>query len=369
MRLAATILAGGNRESAIVGAIESVLPIVDHVILLDSGESAQKAIIAAREMLGDKCTVRQYPHEKWDCATARNVVLDCAAELGFDWALMLDTDERFHAKPEDVRRMLSEVQTETVLVADAERDGYKKNKFFSLPRQGYWDARVHEGFRTGQMTLARGMSFSELGKTPEEHLARTLSIEAISAEELAKNPDDPRMHYYHADALFALERFDEAVEEFIETARITGWTDERDWSVYRAAVIMFHQKRYLEAAELCINSSLRIPELPWWAAFCLHIAEQHDRAIYWAQRAARVAIEQRKTDRLGFCEKFAWFEGPHDVMHWAYRALGEEQLANDALAMVSRMARLRTSDATYLNRIEQLRKNADSPFHELHDVA
>jgi tetratricopeptide (TPR) repeat protein len=342
MQLAAAILAGGNRESAIGGAIESANAFVDHFVLIDTGPSAQKAIEVASSMLGDRCSIAKYPGD-FDCATARNFALKSVFDAGFDWALMLDTDERIQTKPGIVRRMLDEITTNTVLIED-ERRVYKKTKLFHKSHQGQWSGIVHEAYCSlEQKALAKGITFSELPKTAEEMLARNIWIEDKCLKAIELEPGQARWHFYHADALQSLGSFDEAVEEYLEASELSTWDEEIDWSRGCASRLRAYQERYRDAADICLHSSMRTPELAWHAAYCLHKLGENESAIEWAHRAAELAERQRETERCGFSNKFAWYEGPFDVMRWAYRALGDEAKEAEALAMVEKMSELRAA--------------------------
>ena len=337
--LTVVILAGGNRESVIGGCLDSVAGIVDHVILIDTGPSAAAAIAVAREMLGDRCSVRAIS-EPFHCTDARNFALRVAQEAGFEWALMLDTDERLHADRSVVRKMLAEATAQSVRIMSA-GGTYSKSKFFRLPAQGKWVGRVHEAYVSGSAMTAPGINFSELPKTAEENAARNIWVEDQCRLAVADEPTNARWRYYHGDSLAALGRLDEAVDEFTAAARLSRWAEEVDWSVYRAAVIRQRQGRLDEAIRLCRELSLRIPELAWFCAYCEYRSGRPEVAIYWAQKAAAIATATRHVERIGFRYLHGCYEGPYDVMRWAYQALGDTAEAAAALAMVGEMAALR----------------------------
>jgi glycosyltransferase involved in cell wall biosynthesis len=325
VNLAAVILSGGNREALIADAIKSADAFVDAFVLIDTGESAAKAIAVAREILGDRCIVHRFS-EPFDCARARNFGLDCAAADGFDFAMQLDTDERMRvADPSIVKRMLSMVETETVL---CENDGhcYKKNRFFRLPREGRWDGVVHEGYLTQGATLARGITFSEVEKTPDEEFARQIWIAAKCSEALKSDPNNARYHYYLADALDATDDPIGAVAEFLRAAELSDWDEEVDWSHYKAAMIRYAMGDIGQALSITLASSLRTPELLWAASlFALELGAL-PRSEELASRAVSAAEEQREHDRQGFTYKFAWYEGPHDILWRIAVANGNAEL-------------------------------------------
>lgn len=329
------MLAGGNRESVIAEAIQSADQLVDSFLLIDTGESAQEAIAVARTILGDRCAVRKFEGE-FDCATARNFALDCAGDTGADWALILDTDERMRAEPDMVRRMLSEVQTETVLVAYA-LNSYKKTRFVRLPHTGRWDGIVHEAYLTGPTTLAKGMTFWELPKTVEEDRERTKWIAAKCREGLEANPDCARYHYYLGDALSQLGEHSKAAESFLAAHKLSDWAEEVEWSLYRAAASMASDGRDAEAVELLTSVKANAPELPWYAAYLANQLGDNDRAVALAQEAIELGKYRRESECVGFSCKFAWYDGPYDVLVRVARDTGNTELEQYATNQAVRL--------------------------------
>lgn len=324
MNVVCVILAGGNREAVIAGAIESVIDCVDRFVLIDTGTS-QKAIEVARGILGDRRIVFRHAGE-FDCATVRNFGLQCAESIGADWALMLDTDERLHAEPGIVRRMLSEVADNHVLIDDSTHT-YKKSKFFRFPLDGHWSGMVHEAYvGTTMPCVARDITFSELPKTLEEQAQRLVWIEAQCRKAIESDPGQARWRYYLADSLAGLgSRHDEAAEEFLQAAKLSDWPEEADWSCYRAAQCRFDQGRYQDAIDICNDSGMRIPELAWYAAICAASAGKLHETVDLIKKAIALAEKQRERERAGFVNRVAWYEGPYEVLALVHEAIGDKE--------------------------------------------
>lgn len=347
MQLGAVILAGGNRESVISGAIESVSDCVDQFILIDTGNSARLAIETALRTAGDRCHVFKNQGD-FDCATARNFGLDCAEKSGCDWALILDTDERIKASPGVIRRMLGEIDCYTVLIDD-ETERYKKVKFIRLPRAGSWSGIVHEAYvAPWPQAVAHGITFSEVPKSEQEEKARTAWIENQCRKAITDEPRNARWRYYLGDALAALGRPGDAVIEFLRAAKLSEWAEESAWSIHRAACLL-GESGDRDALELALaissDQDAQIPELPWYASVCAHRLGKHQRAIELAQRAAQLGESQRKSERIGFCNRVAWWEGPYDVLRYSYELIGDAERAAEAAEHVALMQAQRLSEA------------------------
>ena len=190
MRLVATTLSG-NSEAIIEDAIRSVCAWVDVCLLIDTGIT-DSSIERARGVAGEKLLVRRF---EWsdDYAAARNLALDAATELGADWAVTVDTDERIQLSGCDVRAELERASEGVLYVPDASRN-YVKERFFKLPMAERWQGPIHEAFaayKVGHRTLS-GITFSELAKPPEalpQRFAR--DVEALTRHSAA-HPEEPR---------------------------------------------------------------------------------------------------------------------------------------------------------------------------------
>jgi tetratricopeptide (TPR) repeat protein len=351
MRICCVILAGGNREDKIGAAVESALGLVDTIILIDT-DAADAAIVVVRGMIGTRCVVVKLPDGMTSTSERRTFCLAVAHELGFDACILLDTDERLIWC--DANEVWSEVERAREHGAywcmtwnDLDAIGgnsYPKARFFWLPAVGRYDGIAHEAFVANTPgALLKSVTFHEVPKTPSELEALTLSVAETMRTEIRKEPGNSRWHFYLADSLCHHGRFDEAIESFRTAALLTGWDEERDWSWYRIALIYGEQRRYAEAIEALQIGGVNIPEQAWYLAYCCHRSGQNDRAVYWAQKSARIAEEQRDRLRIGFSYRFAQFEGPFNVLDHAYRALGETKLADEAKRKTEEMIALRRS--------------------------
>jgi hypothetical protein len=97
----------GNSREIVGDALRSAVDWVDWCLVIETGVTDDTLEIA-REIAGDKLIVRDFP---WcgDFAAARNFALMAAAEIGADWALVLDTDERIIPARHDIRAVLAAV--------------------------------------------------------------------------------------------------------------------------------------------------------------------------------------------------------------------------------------------------------------------
>lgn len=325
----------GNSEAIIGDALRSVVDWVDRVLVVDTGVSDDTLRIA-RDIAGAKLFLRSFPWRD-DFAAARNFALDAAAELGADWAVTLDTDERIDLNGLDIRAALADTDAAALHVKHA-AGAYGKERFFRLPARGHYVGPTHEAFikTAGESLTLDDIIFDELGKSREQYRQKAERDVAILSRHTAAHPDDPRWHYYLGDSLAGLDRYDEAIAAFRRCASLNGWDEEGGWAMYRAAECLLKLDRPVEAVAACAEGLAKhagLAELPWLAAYASWHAGRPVQATYWARQAVAMghfAGAGGEVPRIGFRHPPALWEGPFDVLRFSLRAMGDDAAANEA---------------------------------------
>src|SRR6188768_2857610 len=129
MKIASTTLTG-NSAGVIADALRSVVDWVDYCLVIDTGVTDDSLDIA-RSVAGNKYVSRSFAWIQ-DFAAARNFALDAAAELGADWAITVDTDERIDRRGIDLRAVMAST-TAGVLMMPSSDGTYAKERCFRLP--------------------------------------------------------------------------------------------------------------------------------------------------------------------------------------------------------------------------------------------
>ncbi len=324
----------GNAAPDIGDALRSVVAWVDWCLLIDTGIS-DGTLRIAQEIAGPKLVVRAFPWSD-DFGAARDFTLAAAHELGADWAMTLDTDERIDLQGLAIRQALREAMADTLHVMHA-AGTYGKERFFRLPARGSWKGPTHEAYTGGGpvATLPR-IVFDELEKDAAHYRQKAERDVAILTRHIAQHPHDPRWLYYLGDSLAGLERHEEAVAAFRACAELRGWDEEGAWALYRAAESLIALGRPVGAIEACAAGMSRhagLGELPWLAAYAAWQADRLQQAVYWARLAIMLGHYMGSgTDvpRIGFRHPPALWEGPFDVLRFALRRTGDEAGADDA---------------------------------------
>ncbi|HEV8551161.1 MAG TPA: glycosyltransferase [Polyangiaceae bacterium] len=346
MRIASTTLTA-NSASIIADALRSVVDWVDHCIVIDTG-ATDETLAVAREVAGEKLVERRF---EWtnDFSAARNFALDAAHELGADWAVTLDTDERIERRGEDLRATLGATKEGVLMLFNEERS-YAKERCFRLPMRVRYRGPTHEAFASyevGARTATRAV-FHELAKSAEQARKKFERDVAILAPYVRENPSDPRWHYYLGESLKHLERPEEAIAAYDACAELRGWNEESAWACYRPAECFCQLKRYRDAVERCARGLSRhagLGELAWLAAFASFRAGDAAQAVYWAELSIVHGLFRgsgARVQRLGFRYPPALYEGPFDVLRYALRALGDEAGAKAAGELYEQALRARS---------------------------
>ncbi len=352
MKIASTTLVGPGTLDLLEGALSSVARAVDVCIVIPTAMEVddREIVHSARRagVHGARLHVRRWG---WcdDFAAARNEALRIATQEGADWALTLDTDERIisgrmptvgvdalelneiiDARPEGAAIGM-------MLAADG---SYSKERLIQIqsPHVDRWKGRTHEclPFQNGQRWQIPRMRFAEEPKSVEAMLDKHTRDVRLLNEEIEAAPTDGRWHYYLGQSLMGLDLRQEAINAFLECAKLDGWNEERAWAAYRAAELYCRATQFENAVKICgygLSLHAGFCELPWLAAFCSYKLGRFEQAVYWSHMAISTGIWKgcgRAFERTGFRHPPAQYDGPFDILAHAWAELGDEQQAHRA---------------------------------------
>ncbi len=328
----------GNSQSIVAAAVESVIPWVDELCLIDTGIT-DNTIHRVATIAGEKFHLASFP---WcnDFAAARNAAFSVAQRRAANWALTIDTDERLrfpgcadHGQLHQALNADSTVQAWTVL---AENGSYGKERFIRLPTSLQWHGRTHETLTSADPFRRRrldGCHFWEIGKTANEQHHKLLRDLQILLEETTAEPLNSRWWYYLGQTYERLKEFHQAIEAFDRCFRLDGWPEESAWACYAAARCLVALGEYRAAEEYCGLGMTRQPasaELPWLAGWCCFQRGALQQSVTWCKLAIVLGRDVHSESSFVFRHVPAWFEGPYDVLRHVFRELGTDQDADNA---------------------------------------
>jgi tetratricopeptide (TPR) repeat protein len=340
MKLVSVTIAN-NRENVIADMVGSVSRLVDEVIILDTGITDNTLLVAAA-VCAETDTPFKVVDWPWhnDFSAARNAELDAAKDAGADFALMLDTDEVLElGEGEDIRKLCETLPAHHghISLPDSDRV-YIQPRIFRIPAWGSFSGRTHEAYSPSMpCTLLEKTCFRGAPKTQEQLAEKLARDEAILRDVVAAEPDSSRWNFYLGNTLRGQGKWLEAIEWYEKCSDLrSGWREEPAWACFNAADCWIRLGQFQRAIDMCAEGLARhagIAELAWLASYAASKAGQNDQAVYWGRIS--VALGKFKgigseVPRIGFKNGVGLWEGPYDVMRFAYKELGEMR---DAQAM------------------------------------
>jgi hypothetical protein len=127
----------------------------------------------------------------------RNKGFRAAQVLEYDWACILDTDERIHTNNVDIRKTLKGMPPEVQIVSILHDSGhYSKYRFFRLPVAGQFVGHTHEEFKPDPViAMMNYVRFSELEKSDKGMHERRQSMKGGLTSQMEDDPKNPRWPY------------------------------------------------------------------------------------------------------------------------------------------------------------------------------
>jgi tetratricopeptide (TPR) repeat protein len=337
----------GNSEAVIGDALRSVIEWVDLCLVIDTGVTDQTLRIA-REVAGPKYRERRFPWRQ-DFSAARNFALDAATELGANWAITVDTDERIELNGEDLRSLLGSTTSGVLMLSDTDRS-YCKERCFRLPCSVRFSGPTHEsfpGYSLSPFTAPRA-TFAELPKSAEQLERKFRRDLAILRGHTAAHPNDPRWLFYLGETYKNLKELEPAVKAYSACAALRSWDEEAAWACYRAAECLIDLGRHQEALDRCalgLTHHAGIAELAWLAGFCAYTLGRHVQCVHWARLAITHGLfrgDGANIPRIGFRHPPGLWEGPYDLLRFALGSLGDGSGAAEAEALYHQALAART---------------------------
>ena len=316
-----------DEEAVLARCLESVAPLVDEMIIVDTGSSDQTPQIA-RSYAG-----RVY-HFAWidDFAAARNYAFSLA---GCEFCMWLDADDVI--SPQDLEQLLEFKpqleQADTVMLRydtafdDQDRPtfSYWRERIVRRGAQALWQGAVHEVIAPfGRIVYlpAAVRHRKEKAADPQRNL-RIFRRLLEQGRQLS-----PREQFYFGRELYYNGRYQEAISElrrFLDEGR--GWLENNIEACRFIAYCYYHLDQE-QAALLSLLESLSY-DAPR-AEVCCELGrhffdrQRYREAVFWYQAALGCRLEERSG---GFISPDCYGYLPAIQLSVCYYRLGETALA------------------------------------------
>lgn len=316
-----------NEEEVLEGCLNSVNPICDEIIIVDTGSTDRTKEIAA------KFTDKIFDF-KWidDFSAARNFSFSKAS---MDYILWLDADDILKEKDllefKKLKKGLHEAIDGVAMKYDIDFDedgeptfSYRRNRLVKRSKQFKWIGPVHEYLEVSGSIIPADIAITH--RKSEKKLQVNSSDRNLNIyEKRLKNGEEftPRDLYYYANELKDHGQHQKATiyyQEFLSTKK--GWVEDE----IRACMNMaecYKQlgdfEKEMKALTSSMNYDIPRPEVSCRLGDIYKNMNQYKKAVIWY----RLAIEVEIVNDFGFTQKAysTWY--PHLQLCVVYWQLGE----------------------------------------------
>ena len=347
----ASITVTSKRHKIIGEALDSVKDQVDAFIFVDLGIGPKTEQAILEHTSTKPCHHIECP-KGLTTADWRNLGLSFAQELGFDWAIQLDTDERMIFGDVDLRKELEEVNGVDTLAALHENGSYSKDRFFHLPTTHKFHGHVHEYWDGEKVGLLAGVLFDEIPKT-EEQIDKNIPKQLRKLRgQMRRDKLNHRWPFYLAVFHRALGNHRVAIGYLTKCLKLKATPEAKAWDCYiasRCAQEVGDSASIMEWVLKGLQHHPGFAELSFMGGVsCLNQARPQE-ALCWANMAIAnglVAGSSFAGSRLGFREPYMLAEGPFQMQADCMKAMGyPEDKIQESLSVVEEIKARRKNEA------------------------
>ena len=317
MRIAGVLITSASREHLIGEAIRSLLPHVDKVIVIFMAfhPIQDDTLGEAERVAGDRLSVVRVEEFK-PFHEMRNLSLSIPAELGYDWCIQLDTDERILTGDLDLRELLAKVPEDLIAINIRDLGGSsERTRIFRLPPACVYNMEIHEDLKLSRGSIGRiaGLRLAEEGKG---HPNRQDDDGVAKMRlQMAEEPENNRWPFYLARMLDVRGELDEAIELY----RSLYGSPQSSFCAYRCAACLLRKGLLNEAVFECFAGLPYDPgyaELLWLAS-ALYIdlgnRQMADACAGMAMVHTWVGKSENDINIQNMHDMRAYYDGPLDV--------------------------------------------------------
>ena len=226
-----------NEEHVIRRCLESVLPLIDHWVIVDTGSSdATKEII--RDIMKDKVPGTLYERPWVNFGHNRTEALKLCEGLG-DYIFTIDADEVITC---DEGFSFGNLTGDWVTVIKT-RQGHEY-RFPMLLRAACdwrWEGVIHEHPNCDNIETTqdlKGISVASPREGARSRDPNTYRRDALMLEaDLMENPGNPRTVFYLAQSYRDAQDYDNALKYYRQRLSMGGWQDEHYISLFQIGVV------------------------------------------------------------------------------------------------------------------------------------
>ncbi|RTZ47574.1 glycosyltransferase family 2 protein [Candidimonas sp. SYP-B2681] len=261
MSTLALVMIVKNEEKNLERCLSSVSPIVDEMIVLDTGSTDATVEIAKR--LGARVH-----HFQWrdDFSAARNAALDLSWS---DWKLVLDADEWLVSGHDELRCLGNEPFIGQVALTSFFRNAgvdAESTNWISrlLPKGVRYTGRIHEQPNGAGLACRRvGVCIEHDGYMPQRLAAKAGRNDALLRKALEASPNDGYLLYQLGKDLSIYDKYRESADYFVKALAVSELADPyRHDLIVRTMFTLKMANRHEDAIALASSEFDRWPQSP-----------------------------------------------------------------------------------------------------------
>lgn len=331
-----------NEGKRLAKCLENVKALVDEMVIVDTGSQDDTVNIA-------KHYTEKVYYFPWndDFSAARNFAIEQTAH---EWILSLDADECLDAQASDLHSLINQDAYSAFclpLYAMKESDDCREHDRFMVlrlfQRKHRFTGTIHEYVEVNNPKTVGAVCFPAIYHTavsPQERNSRRGRNIKLIKTAMAKNTDDPYLHYYLGIEWLGLGRYDPAISA-LEQA-LHQFSPQQ--APFRSPTLRHLVQCYKNTGQLdkalclCLEESQQYPEycdLFFDGGVLFELKSEYEIAIKWFQEAIKLGppplpfFHTDGTDgylanyHLGYCaEKLGLFK---EAQHYYEAALNNDK--------------------------------------------
>lgn len=296
-----------NESEVIIRCLESVLPIIDYWVIVDTGstDGTQKII---KDFMAEKNVPGELHDHPWVNFGHNREEALVLAKFKADYILFMDADDVLNFA-EDFK--LPPLTYDCYLIrSKAGSTEYLYTRLVKANLDWHWHGVIHEyvySKSASQGAILPKVEYIYLcdgarSKDPEKYLKDA----KILMDALEKEPENTRYVFYLAQSYVSGGEFENAIKWYQKRSEMGGWDQEVFWSLLRIA----HLKYYLgcpqeETVEHLVKALKFRPERPEPYCYLVNIARKNGE-YQKGYELARSAVDMPKTNDTLFVESWTY---------------------------------------------------------------
>lgn len=237
-----------NEAHVIERCLSSVLPIIDHWVIVDTGstDGTQQKIKDFFDRNGIKGELHERP---WvDFGHNRSEALELCQKTDTDYAYMIDADEILVYEPGfDPMKFKENLNADLYnIFAQFGQTRYHRPQMTSNKKPFYYRGVLHEYVDCkepiGTRDFARGFMNTPIqdgarSSDPEKYKKDAIKFEEALTSGKVEEKDFNRYHFYMAQSYRDSQQWEKAFDSYLKRAELGGWNEEVFYSLYQAGRI------------------------------------------------------------------------------------------------------------------------------------